>query len=337
MLWSHEGRCIMPGTPANRSNDSAQPYHQTSVFHDVWLAMVVCTMLLTSCGSSGDTHSVGRIINRPVTTIGCGTPAPTHAGASVDQMIPSGGLSRSYRLHLPTGYSIQQPQALILAFHGYSADVHDFEPSSSLSRLSDQQGFIAVYPQGTGSPSAWASGGAGDPPVDDVLFVSDLLTHLQTTLCIDAQRIYAAGASNGGGMVGLLACKLAQRIAAFAAVAGAFYPTPGGCHPGRSVPVLEFHGTADSVVSYTSPSNGWEAIPDWLHEWVQRDGCSSEPRVFVQTADATGEQWSGCRAGGTVVHYRIAGGQHYLLQTTDTINIVAIIWNFFDAHPLPGE
>lgn len=329
----------MLGTAANRSKDSAQPHYQTAGSYCAWLAMVVCIMLLTSCRSSGTSSgsaytTVGRIINRPVTTTGCGTPAPTGAGVSIDQTIISGGLNRSYRLHLPTGYSIKQPQAIILAFHGYGADVHDFERSISLSSLADREGFIVVYPQGSGRPPAWASGGANDPLVDDVLFVSDLLNHLQTTLCIDTQRIYAVGYSNGGGMVGLLACKLAQRIAAFGAVSGAFYPTPGGCHPGRSVPVLEFHGTADSVVSYTNPGNGWEAIPDWLHEWVKRDSCSSGPTVLIHTADAMGEQWSGCGTGGAVVHYQIIGGNHDLKP--HTINIIAILWSFFDAHPLPG-
>lgn len=202
----------MPGTQANLSKDTAHSHHQTSVFQCSWFATAICAMLLISCGSSDSTQPASMIINRPITTTGCGKPALAHAGISTDQMITPGGLSRSYRLHLPMGYSMKQPQAIILAFHGYSATASDFEQSIGLSSLADQQDFIAVYPQGTGSPSAWASGGKGDPPADDVLFVSDLLNHLQTTLCIDAQRIYAAGASNGGGMVGLLACKLAPRL-----------------------------------------------------------------------------------------------------------------------------
>jgi polyhydroxybutyrate depolymerase len=67
--------------------------------------------------------------------------------------------------------------------------------------------------------------------VNDILFVSDLLTHLQGMLCIDPYHIYAPGFSNGGGMTNLLACRLAERIAAFAPVSGSYPPVPGGCHP----------------------------------------------------------------------------------------------------------
>jgi len=35
------------------------------------------------------------------------------------------------------------------------------------------------------------------------------LTTLQRQMCVDPQRIYATGYSNGGGMANLLACKLA--------------------------------------------------------------------------------------------------------------------------------
>src|SRR2546425_9668380 len=35
--------------------------------------------------------------------------------------------------------------------------------------------------------------------VDDVGFTTDLIDHLQFTLCVDPHRIYAVGFSNGGG------------------------------------------------------------------------------------------------------------------------------------------
>lgn len=338
----------MPGIQAKRSQDSAQPQHQTSSFLGVWLAMVVCIVLLIGCGSSGSAQPAGTIINQLVSTTGCSKSPPIQAGTSADETIASGGLNRSYRLHLPTGYQVKQPQAIILAFHGYSMNVHDMEQYTGLSTLADQEDFIAVYPQGSldsENQPAWATGGGSDPSADDILFVSDLLNHLQATLCIDAQRIYVTGYSNGGGMAGLLACVLAKRIAAFAPVAGAFYPAPGGCHPGRSVPILEFHGTADPVVIYTGGSqNGWEAIPNWLQEWVMWDGCSSRSTVFMQIADVTGEQWSGCATRGAVVHYRIEGGGHTWPgskidvseegSTTHTIDADVIMWQFFQAHPL---
>jgi len=91
----------------------------------------------------------------------------------------------------------------------------------------------------------------GDPEappssvIDDRAFTENLLDNLTSTFCIDINRIYAAGPSNGGGLVGLLACSptLSRRISAFAITSGAFYTDASqsrfteslfgaGCQPG---------------------------------------------------------------------------------------------------------
>lgn len=37
--------------------------------------------------------------------------------------------------------------------------------------------------------------------VDDIQFTLDMISDLQDNLCVDSKRIYAAGKSNGGGLV----------------------------------------------------------------------------------------------------------------------------------------
>ena len=67
----------------------------------------------------------------------------------------------------------------------------------------------------------WDASGPRDPAargIDDGLFVSNALTAIQAGYCVSPARIAAAGFSNGGGLVGYLACVLASRIGAFAAV-----------------------------------------------------------------------------------------------------------------------
>lgn len=60
---------------------------------------------------------------------------------------------------------------------------------------------------------------------DDVGFTKQILDQLEEQYCVDTDRIYATGKSQGGGMVGLLAADadLSMRFAAFAPVSGAFY------------------------------------------------------------------------------------------------------------------
>lgn len=110
----------------------------------------------------------------------------------------------------------------------------------------------------------------GDPDsvdVDDIAFVTQMISSLSDTYCLDNRRIYATGKSNGAGFVNILACDahLSTKIAAFAAVSGAFY-IPGvnqtdciagipqtahfPCTPGRNqIPMMEFHGLNDDVIA----------------------------------------------------------------------------------------
>jgi polyhydroxybutyrate depolymerase len=259
-------------------------------------------------------------------------------------MLRSGGLLRFFRLHLPTRYQSTRAMPLVLSFHGHGSDMLVEERLTGFSALANRHGFVVAYPQGTVGPdgeTGWATGPRKDPTVNDVRFVSDLLTHLQTTLCIDPRRIYATGFSNGGGMTALLACTMAGRVAAFAPVSGSYYPPASGCHPGRPAPILEIHGTADTVVPYLgSFLLRLPSIADWLAGWAQRDGCASQPVVFLQRGNVFGERWFACKGAAVVIHYRIAGGKHvwppFLVAPgmPRPLNTTDLIWGFFQVHSL---
>jgi poly(3-hydroxybutyrate) depolymerase len=58
--------------------------------------------------------------------------------------------------------------------------------------------------------------------------------------------------------------------------------------------------------------------------------------VFLDTAEATGVRWNGCRDGTEVVHYRINGGGHEAPRSIAGRSIARVLWDFFAAHPMPG-
>jgi polyhydroxybutyrate depolymerase len=289
-------------------------------------------------------------INRPIATTGCGHVSPVAPGSSVNETIPAnpavsrGSSTRTYRVHVPAAYQINRPYPVVLVFHGAGGSAAGIEGSTGFSGLAEQQRFIAVYPQGLlngdGGRPFWASAGPIDYGIDDVLFVSNILDDLQKRLCIDAQRIYATGFSNGGGMSGFLACRLAGRIAAFAPVSGNFYAPPGGCHPGRPVPILDVHGTKDPILPYAgisvSENPAWPlpSIPHWLQDWASRDGCTRGPVTFFQQSTVTGEQWTACQGNATVVHYRTEGGGHSWPRNIGSRSGAEVIWLFFQAYQL---
>ncbi len=287
------------------------------------------------------------IVSTLLATEGCGKPSPIPAGTSADEALYSGGLVRMFRLHVPRGYLPEQRTPLVLNFHGHGSAAWKQEALSGFSGLADKQDFLVVYPQGVVGPDSqtgWATGPRKDPTVNDVVFVSNLITYLQTMFCVDPQRIYATGFSNGGAMTAELACMLAGRIAAFAPVSGSYFPLVSGCHPNRPVPILEIHGTADTVVPYDgSKPLDLPAIAEWLSGWAARDGCSSQPQVFFQQGHVTGERWANCDGGATVVHYRVAGEGHVWPGAFPVGNIppefdaTDVIWSFFHSCSLPSE
>jgi polyhydroxybutyrate depolymerase len=309
----------------------------------VLLAYIVSTSVFP--GLQGHA-SAGTFISTSIPSQGCGKPAPVQPGTSEVESINSGGVTRWYVLYLPPDYRASSKYALVLNFHGHGSNAFQQAARSGFTTLAGQQGFIVVYPQGTIGPdgfTGWATGLAARPQVNDALFVSDLLNHLQATLCIDPSRIYATGFSNGGGMTNLLACKLAGRIAAFAPVSGSYPPTPGGCHPQRPVSILEFHGSADHTVPYTgNPRHREPPIALWLQQWASRDNCTRGPTTFYRSQDVIGEEWTDCKGNATVVGYRMLGEGHqwptvlFHVRTGNTVESDTasdLIWSFFLSHP----
>lgn len=282
-----------------------------------------------------------EIVDRPVRTTGCDQTPPYRVGASTVGHLISGGQERSYLIHLPDRYDVHRPTPLVLSFHGHKRTADYQERLTGMSELNA----IVVYPQGlvgTDGETAW-QGAPYSAPADDVLFTSDLLSLLQRQLCVDTRRVYAAGKSNGGGFVGVLACRLPQRIAAFAPVSGAFYPQGGDCEPTRPAPILDFHGTADTTIPYTgNPAKGLPSITDWLTAWAQRDGCRPRPVSRDEGDSVTVQRWRGCDSRSDLVHYRMNGLGHVWpstvpnedSQTPTAIDATPIIWRFFQRHPL---
>lgn len=303
------------------------------------LAAALVTTGLASATPAGAQPAEGGIVTHRIPTTGCGGPPPATPGTDVDQTLVSGGVTRDYVLHLPADYRPHRPDALVVVLHGRGKTAQSQAAVTALT----QPRTIAVYPQGlpgTKGESAWPGAPYSTAAQDgDPLFVSDLLSHLQRTLCVDPARIMLAGKSNGAAFAALLACSMSERIAAVAVVSGALYGQHG-CDPRRPVPVLDFHGTGDTTIPYGGdPARDLPAIPDWLAQWAAQDRCHRGPRTFFEQADVTGLVWYACPAGADVVHYRIAGGEHLWPGSTSdgatqTISATALMVGFLWRHPL---
>jgi polyhydroxybutyrate depolymerase len=296
---------------------------------------------------------------------GCDTANPVAPGeVKIDTV--SGSDSRWYWRSVPSAYDGTSPVPVVIDFHGYSegADVHLM--MTEMRQRGEIEGFVTVTPHGRGDVVRWDT--ALDSP--DMVFVGDLLDELEATLCVDRRWIFATGLSNGAMMTSAVACVYADRIAAFAPVAGV--QDPEGCAPSRPAPLLAIHGTDDGFVSYTgglgedaldlpapdgtgtlrdlvgAESRSGPTVPEIVGKWAERNGCSGDPTERpAEFADDVTMIAHSCPAGAEVELLRVDGGGHawpgsefsariesVVGFTNMTLDADGVIWNFFVHHSL---
>jgi polyhydroxybutyrate depolymerase len=265
----------------------------------------------------------------------------------------SGGLRRSYLLHVPKSYQPAKTTPLVISIHGYAEWPGHQAQISRWTQLADEHGFLVVFPAGTKWPMRWRT--RGEPgsemdPMIDVCFISDLIDILQERYSIDPRRIYANGLSNGGGMSFALACKLSERIAAIGSVSGAYLTPWSDSSASRPVPLIAFHGTHDPVVPYQGgPSRSFNlpfpVVPDWIAEYAYRNGCEGAPIELLNAGAVRGIRYRGSSPEAEVIFYTIEGGGHtwpgsrpmpeWLVGRTDRdADATRMMWKFFQSHPM---
>src|SRR5262249_22171023 len=151
-------------------------------------------------------------------------------------------------------YDRDRPTPVVLALHGATMTGPMMAWFTGLDAKADEAGFLAVYPEGTGSRLSYfwnggvCCGAAARDGVDDVAFIRALLDDLAGAYRVAPRRVFAAGLSNGARMAYRLASELSDRIAAVACVAGTM--ATEACRPALAVPVLHVHGTEDEFVPF---------------------------------------------------------------------------------------
>ncbi len=248
------------------------------------------------------------------------TPSPNAPGRKVDgRRTPAGPASPS---------AIARP--LVLDFHGLGEGASIHARTTQFGPLSQKDGFVVAFPNGSGTPVQWDTS-ATSSPNPDLQFVSSLLDQIESQQCIDTSRVYASGLSDGSFMVSLLACTMSTRFAAVGAVSGLVVPSP--CNPTRRVPIVTFHGTADPILLFNGgigtatlnyllgrgppPSTSTTVpakldgpgVPATVRTWAHMDGCGSKQKDVPLGTQVILRTYK-CPPNSPVDFYIIIGGGH---------------------------
>jgi polyhydroxybutyrate depolymerase len=199
-----------------------------------------------------------------------------------------GGQRRPFIVHLPKGQA-KENLPVVLVLHGGGGNAENMRSMTGMNDVADKHGFLAVYPEGFGSPlmdrmRTWNAGDCCGPAVkkksDDVGYIDAVIDRLIADYRIDSSRVYATGHSNGAMMSYRLACELSDRIAAIAPNAG--QRPVEGCKFKRPVPVLHMHGTEDPCALYSGGEKCGGCFSKFLRFNVEEDRSCLPVRTVVQ-------------------------------------------------------
>lgn len=235
--------------------------------------------------------------------------------------------TRPYRLHVPA--SITGPAPLIVMLHGGTQDAATFQAATGMNALADKHGFLVVYPEQLASANAmkywnWFSPrdqrrGSGEPAI-----LARIVADLIAAHPVDPEQVYVAGFSAGAAMAAVLGATYPDVFAGVGVHSGlphgaandvgtafaVMRSAPPVAPASRPVPVIVFHGDADSTVH---SSNATAVLNQFCPPGLPRISTQGTvgrrfTRVLVGdgrtvgeswTVHGAGHAWSGGAAGGS--------------------------------------
>jgi poly(hydroxyalkanoate) depolymerase family esterase len=209
-------------------------------------------------------------------------PLSTGAGAIglpghfIDASYTNDAGTRDYKLYIPSTYA-GQPAPLLVMLHGCTQNPDDFAVGTGMNALAEEYGCLVAYPAQSQQANAsrcwnWFSAadqqrGQGEPSI-----IAGLTQDIMARYVIDPKHVYVAGLSAGGAMAAIMGTLYPDLFAAVGVHSGlpfaAAHDLPSamaamkgdfrtGHKPGKSLPIIVFHGDRDTTVH---PANGHELI-----------------------------------------------------------------------------
>ena len=258
-------------------------------------------------------------------------------------------IDRKFILYVPSSYESSAKQPLVFNFHGYGSNANEQMNYGDLRSQADANGFILVHPEGLddiAGSSYWNMGGWSISVHDDLEFIDNLINLLMDKYSVNAERIYSTGMSNGGFFSFHLACNLNTSFAAIASVTGSMsYDTFNSCNARKPTPIMQIHGSIDTVVPYSGIDTVMKPVMEVMEYWKMNNSCDdyilAVPGILPGTSSWTETYlFDNCIHGTQNIHLYVQGAGHIwpgsIYERINDPDSSQRIWDFFSKYDING-
>lgn len=258
-----------------------------------------------------------------------------------------GVLDRSYQIYVPANWDNRTPRPLVIGLHGGYGSGKIFAEQTDATRQADQHNMLLLLPDG--HLTAWNAGSCCKPAsrfgVNDVGYIQALVKQVEARYCVDSQRIYATGFSNGAMLTHRLSCEAPDLLTAIAPVSGGLMT--GDCPATSPVAALLIQGRDDPRIFWDGGSFDGSYRPS-MRETVAmlagRNRCAATEAASSKAGGVVScQQRQGCDGAPLrycavrQVGHQWPGGKTYwpdkLGPNTDKFDATAEIFQFFATLP----
>jgi poly(hydroxyalkanoate) depolymerase family esterase len=203
--------------------------------------------------------------------------------------------SRNYYVYTPVHYHVGTSVPMIMMLHGCMQTPADFAAGTGMNDLADEHNFIVVYPDQTSQYNGSGCWNWFDPVSQvrgggEAAIIAGIAAQVENNTSrwtVDKNRVYVAGMSAGAAMSVIMGATYPDIFAAIGVHSGLEYQAGtslfsgatamafGGPAPtqqgqaaynamgkyARAVPIIVFHGSADTTVN---PVNGQQVVEQWM-------------------------------------------------------------------------
>ena len=262
-------------------------------------------------GSTGDTTgeaTTGGVVD-VLPSAGCGLEAEGGHFSGLTTLVD--GVERSYDLFVPTPYDADTPHAVIFSYHGVGGTANTDQFRLDKNSAANDGFSINVAPQGWPSQE-WNENHFVPFNLEASVQVFDqVLDKLAAEHCVDLNRVYVIGHSNGGQMAFHLGCLRGDRVRAIFPSGGrCFSYGPGVCDPYNGPNSQQCSG-AVKVMSVMGEEDVTRHADEeaTLAGFRARQGCGAQTEP-VEPSPCL--EFQGCNPGEEVASCRIPDLAHAL-------------------------